>query len=169
MQYPQWWERFLAAFIDGLILAVVGFIITFIFTALAGTSLTALRILGLFAALFNTAIFVGYKLFFESGGWQATPGKMVFGLKVANDAGQRAPLTQVLVRTWPWWISLLGVLGAVLLIGLVLNVILLLAYIGIFCSFFMPPVGRCIHDKTAGLHVIKAGPGMINIQVNTGR
>jgi len=33
--------------------------------------------------------------------------------------------------------------------------------IAIFCTFFMPPGGRCIHDTTAKMYVIKAGPGMI--------
>jgi uncharacterized RDD family membrane protein YckC len=169
MQYPQWWERLLAALIDGLILAVASFLVTFIFTALAGSSMTALRVLGLLAALINTAIYVSYKLFFESGGFQATPGKMVFGLKVSDDAGGRAALLQALIRTWPWWISLLSVLGAALLIGWALNIVVILVFIAIFCSFFLPPGGRCIHDRTAALHVVKAGPGMINIQVNTGR
>jgi uncharacterized RDD family membrane protein YckC len=169
MQYPQWWERLIAALIDGIILAVVGFVIATIFVAMGGYSITAVRILGLFAALINTAIYVGYKVFFEAGAWQATPGKMIFGLKVVDDRGQRANLQQVVLRTWPWWLSLLSVFGAVLLIAWVINLIVFLALVAIFASFFMTPVGRCLHDRTAGLHVIKAGPGMINIQVNTGR
>ena len=113
------------------------------------------------AALISTALVVGYKVFFESGQWQATPGKMVFGLKVVDEGGQRAPIQQVLMRTWPWWLNLLGALGALLLIGTALNLLIALAIIGIFCTFFMPPGGRCIHDTTAKMYVIKAGPGMI--------
>ncbi|HEY7608647.1 MAG TPA: RDD family protein [Alphaproteobacteria bacterium] len=161
MQYPQWWERLLAGLIDGIIMAVVVMIIATILVALGGTSITAIRILGFLAALINTALIVAYKVFFESGKWQATPGKMVFGLKVVDESGQRAPLPQVLMRTWPWWINLLGALGALLLIGWALNLLIAIAIIAIFCTFFMPPGGRCIHDTTAKMYVIKGGPGMI--------
>ena len=161
MQYPQWWERLVAGIIDGVIMAIVVIIISTILVAIGGSSLTAIRILGFIAALISTALVVGYKVFFESGTWQATPGKMVFGLKVVDEGGQRAPLQQVLMRTWPWWLNLLGALGALLLIGMVLNLLIAIAIIAIFCTFFMPPGGRCIHDTTAKMYVIKAGPGMI--------
>ncbi len=161
MQYPQWWERLVPGIIDGIIMAIVVVLIGAIFGALAGSSLTALRLLLFIAVLINTALIVGYKVFFESGPWQATPGKMVFGLKVVDESGQRAPVQQVFMRTWPWWLNLIGALGALLLIGTVLNLLIALAIIGIFCTFFMPPGGRCIHDTTAKMYVIKAGPGMI--------
>lgn len=161
MQYPQWWERLVAGIIDGIIMAIVVFLISFILIAIGGGSLTAIRILGFIAALISTALVVGYKVFFESGTWQATPGKMVFGLKVVDEGGQRGPIKQVFMRTWPWWLNLLGALGALLLIGTALNLLIALAIIGIFCTFFMPPGGRCIHDTTAKMYVIKAGPGML--------
>jgi len=101
MTYPQWWERLVAALIDGIILAIISFIIASILIAIAGYNLTMIRIMGLIAALINTAIFVGYKVFFESGTWQATPGKMVFGLKVVTDGGNRASVQEALMRTWP--------------------------------------------------------------------
>jgi hypothetical protein len=68
---------------------------------------------------------------------------------------------QVLMRTWPWWINLLSALGALLLAGWIFSLLIALAIIGIFCSFFMPPGGRCLHDTTARMYVIKAGPGLI--------
>ncbi|MEQ8701356.1 MAG: RDD family protein [Bauldia litoralis] len=162
MTYPQWWERLLAAVIDAVILAIIVFIINAIFGALAGFNLTMLRIMLLIAVLVNTAIIVGYKVFFESGTWQATPGKMVFGIKVGDAAGARAPMQQVLMRTWPWWLNLIGAIGALTLAGTAINLLIALAMIAIFCTFFMAPQGRCIHDKTANLHVIKAGKGMIS-------
>ena len=162
MQYPQWWERLVAGIIDGVIMAIVTILITTILIAIGGTSGTAIRILGFFAALINTALIVGYKVFFESGKWQATPGKMVFGLKVVDESGQRAPVMQVLMRTWPWWLNLLSALAALLIIGgTLISLLIALAIIGIFCTFFMPPGGRCLHDTTAKMYVIKAGPGLI--------
>ena len=161
MKYPQWWERLVAGIIDGVIMAIVTILISTILIAIGGGSLSAIRILGFFAAVLNTALIVGYKVFFESGQWQATPGKMVFGLKVVDENGQRGPLMQVLMRTWPWWVNLLGALAALLLIGWVINFLIALAIIGVFCTFFMPPGGRCLHDTTARMYVIKAGPGLI--------
>ena len=160
MQYPQWWERLVAGIIDGVIMAIVMLVIGMIFGLMAGSSLTALRILGFIAVLINTALIIGYKVFFESGKWQATPGKMAFGLTVVDESGQRAPIQQVFLRTWPWWLNLLGALGALLLIGWALNLLIALAIIGIFCTFFMPPGGRCIHDATAKMYVVKSGPGL---------
>ncbi len=158
MKYPEWWQRLLAGLIDGVILAIGYMIIIAIFTAIAGFSLTALRILLLLATLIYTAAVVGYKVFFESSPMQATPGKMAFGLKVADESGNRAALKPVLMRTWPWWLYLLGVLDALLLIN-IFSLLAALAIIGIFCTFFMPPLGRTLHDQTANLHVIKAGKG----------
>jgi uncharacterized RDD family membrane protein YckC len=162
MTYPQWWERLVAGIIDGIILMIVIFIINAIFTGIAGFNLTMLRVMLLFAVLVNTAIIVGYKVFFEGGQWQATPGKMVFGIKVADANGARAPIQQVFMRTWPWWLNLIGVIGALTLAGTLINLLIALAIIGIFFTFFMEPLGRCVHDKTANLYVIKAGPGMVS-------
>ena len=161
MQYPQWWERLLAGIIDGIIMAIVVYLLSFIFVSIGGSSLTAVRLLGFIAALISTALVVGYKVFFESGPWQATPGKMVFGLKVVDESGQRAPVQQVLLRTWPWWLNLLGAVGALILVIAPINLLIAVAIIGIFCTFFMPPGGRCIHDSTAKMYVIKGGPGLL--------
>src|SRR5262249_1165885 len=109
----------------------------------------------------NIALFIGYKVFFEGGQWQATPGKMVLGLKAVDEGGQRAPMQQVLLRTWPWWLHLLSALGVLIGAMGILGFLVALAMIGIFCTFFMPPGGRCIHDSTAKMYIIKAGPGMI--------
>ena len=161
MTYPQWWERLVAALIDGIILMIVGFIISAILVSIAGFNVSMIRIMGLIAALINTAIFVGYKVFFEAGQWQATPGKMVFGLKVVTESGGRAAQKEAFLRTWPWWLSLLSALGALLLIGAWFNFLIFLLILAVFLTFFADPVGRCIHDQTAKMHVIKSGKGMI--------
>jgi uncharacterized RDD family membrane protein YckC len=155
MQYPQWWERLLAGIIDGVIMAVVAGIIYSLFFAIGGW------VLGFLAWLINAALFVAYKVFFESGPWQATPGKMVFGLKAVDESGARAAVQQALVRTWPWWLNAINAIGALIGIVGILSFLVTLAIVAIFCTFFMPPGGRCIHDTTAGMYVIKAGPGLV--------
>ncbi len=160
MTYPQWWERLVAAIIDGVILAIVAYIIQSILLSFAGFDLTMWRILGLISVIISVAIVVTYKVLFEAGTWQATPGKMVFGLKVVTDSSGRASQKEALMRTWPWWLGLLNIIGALLVTNLI-GLLIALAIIAIFFTFFMAPVGRCIHDQTANMHVTKAGKGMV--------
>jgi len=156
MTYPQWWERLVAAIIDGIILFIVQFILAAVFIAIVGQIAG-----GMLAILFATGIVVGYKVFFESGTWQATPGKMVFGLQVINESGGRAKPMEAFMRTWPWWIGLIQILGYAIGAPMLLSFLVLLVYIGIVVTFFVDPLGRCIHDATAKMHVIKAGKGAI--------
>lgn len=162
MTYPQWWERLVAGIIDGIIMAVAILLVGLILGVLAFGSVTMARIMSLLATLIGTGVIVGYKVILESSSMQATVGKMVFGLKVVDGAGQRVGMQQALMRTWPWWLNLISVLTMIsLTLGSVLSIVVVLALIGIFCTFFIDPVGRCIHDSTANCHVIKAGEGMI--------
>ena len=155
MTYPEWWQRFLAALIDGVIFVIVVFIVNAIFFAIGGFYLLIL------AALVNTVLFVAYKVIFEGGPLQATPGKMCFGLKLVNDQGARVSQQQAFMRTWPWWLNLLSLLGGIApALGTILSLLVLIAVIVIFATFFMDPVGRCLHDQTAQCHIIKSGKGM---------
>jgi uncharacterized RDD family membrane protein YckC len=155
MTYPEWWQRFLAALIDGVIFIIIALIINAIFVAIGGYYLLIV------AAVVNTALFVAYKVIFEGGPLQATPGKMCFGIKLVNDQGARVSQQQAFMRTWPWWLNLLTLLSAIApALGTILSLLVLIAVIVIFATFFMDPVGRCIHDQTAQCHVIKAGKGM---------
>lgn len=164
MTYPQWWERLVAGLIDGIIMAVVVWLIRLILTQLAFGSLTVFYIMIVFSAAIGTAVVVAYKVFFESSKFQATPGKMVFGLKVVDGAGQRVAPMQALIRTWPWWLNLISVLAIFsFTLSTLLSLLVLLALIAVFCSFFLEPIGRCIHDQSANCHVIKAGEGMIKV------
>jgi uncharacterized RDD family membrane protein YckC len=168
MTYPQWWERLVAAIIDGVIFAVIYFVIEAIFRGIAvslivGGSLFMGQLVMAISVLLYVAAIVVYKLFFEGGKWQATPGKMVFGLKVVADGGGKADTKSVLMRLWPWWIYILVALAWLISLTLagtlyfVVGIVLLV----VAASFFMAPVGRCLHDQTAKLHVIKADKGMV--------
>ena len=168
MTYPQWWERLVAAIIDGIILAVVYFVIELIFRGIATSLLTsgslfiAQLVMAISVVLYVAAI-VAYKGFFEGGKWQATPGKMVFGLQVQSDGGGKPDMKSVIMRTWPWWIYLIVALAWLISLTLAgtLYFVILVVNIVIVASFFMAPVGRCIHDQTANLHIVKSGKGMV--------
>ena len=80
MQYPKAWERFAAAFVDWLLYSVFTFAFFFLLlTAFTFGSLAMQRIVGFLAMLATTFLVIGYKVLFESGALQATPGKLLFG------------------------------------------------------------------------------------------
>jgi len=163
MTYPQWWERLVAAIIDGIILVVVTLIVTLILQAVASGSRGFLMVMTVVATLINFAIIVAYKVVMESSKYQATVGKIVFGLQLTDDAGGRVPMQQALMRTWPWWLQLLTIFAAFsATLGTVLSLLVVIGMILVFCSFFMAPIGRCIHDQTANCHVVKSGKGLID-------
>ena len=161
MQYPKAWERLAAAVVDWLLytvfaLAFTGVLSQFIFGAVAMQ-----RIIGFFAMLLITLLIIAYKVMFEAGRLQATPGKLVFGLKVVDASGGRAGWVPVLLRTWPWWAYLITAITQILLVGYWVHGIIWLGLLALFVTIVLPPGGRCLHDITAGLHVIKADPGMV--------
>jgi len=83
--YAGFWERFGAAFIDGLILIGVNLVIRFLFGQTT-SDVTGLIIGWLYGA------------FLESGPNQATIGKKALGLKVTNMEGERISFAQATGR-----------------------------------------------------------------------
>ncbi|MFO0986686.1 MAG: RDD family protein [Alphaproteobacteria bacterium] len=161
MQYPKAWERFAAAAVDWLLYTVFNFGLILVLTSFAFGSVAMQRIMGFVAMLAAALLIVAYKVLFESGRLQATPGKLVFGLKVADAGGGRAGWVPVLLRTWPWWAFFITAITQILLVGYWVHGIIWLGLVGLFATIVLPPGGRCLHDITAGLHVVKAGPGMV--------
>ena len=161
MQYPKAWERFAAAAVDWLLYTVFNFGLILVLTSFAFGSVAMQRIMGFAAMLAAALLIVAYKVLFESGRLQATPGKLVFGLKVVDAGGGRAGWVPVLLRTWPWWAFFITAITQILLVGYWVHGIIWLGLVGLFATIVLPPGGRCLHDITAGLHVVKAGPGMV--------
>jgi uncharacterized RDD family membrane protein YckC len=162
MQYPKAWERFAAAFVDWLLYSVFAFAFFFLLlTAFTFGSPAMQRIVGFLAMLATAFLVIAYKVTFESGRLQATPGKLVFGLKVVDANCGRAGWIPVLLRTWPWWVYLITAITQILLVGYWVYGIIWLGLLGLFVTILLPPGGRCLHDITVGLHVIKGGAGMM--------
>lgn len=161
MQYPKAWERLAAAVVDWLLYTVFALAFTGVLSQFILGSLAMQRIIGFIAMLLITLLIIAYKVLFEAGRLQATPGKLVFGLRVVDANGGRAGWVPVLLRTWPWWAYLITALTQILLVGYWVHGIIWLGLLGLFVTIVLPPGGRCLHDITAGLHVIKAGSGMV--------
>ena len=161
MEYPKFHERLGAAVIDWLLYTVFAMGFALVMTQFAFGGGTGLRLMGFLGMLLITLIIVGYKVMFEGGRLQATPGKLVFGLKVVDPNGGRPTWMQALLRTWPWWAYLILAVTAVLLVSYWVQGLIWLGLLGVLCTYLLPPGGRCLHDLTAGLYVVKDGPGLI--------
>lgn len=127
--YASFWERFGAAFIDGLILLVPNLIITFAFRN--GGSGSAL------GSLLNIAISWLYAALQESGPHQATFGKRAMRIKVVNEAGGRIGFGQATGRHFGKLVS---------------SLILCIGYL----MMLWDDRKQTLHDKMAGTFVVAA-------------
>lgn len=119
-RYGGFWIRFVAKFVDGLILWVVGMLITVlagfsIFGRHSAFTMTPARLaLYIFINLLQFAIGISYSTFLV-GKYGATLGKMIFGLKIVMPDGGRVTYLRALGRHFAEWIS-----GMTLLIGYIM-------------------------------------------------
>ncbi len=124
--------RFLARFIDGIIVAVVSFLLAF-----AVDSVTDIWITGLFSGVLTFAYFL---LFEITQGW--TPGKKILGLRVLGPGGAPKPTAQQSAIR-----NAFTLLAIIPFVGGVLGVI---AYIVIAVTINNSPTKQGKHDELAG-------------------
>jgi uncharacterized RDD family membrane protein YckC len=149
---PEWWERAVAAVIDGMMFAVPGFILQVVLIRVAFGNQTLMLGMAWLAIAASVLAFVLYKAWMESRRRQATLGKMLLGLKVVAADGGRPSFRQSVLRTWPWWFALLT--GFEILLSLAALAVLLAAYL----SALVAKDGRGWHDRAAGCRVVADGP-----------
>jgi uncharacterized RDD family membrane protein YckC len=115
VRYGGFWIRFVAAIIDGVIVQVVVMPLSFIVGgvtgfagAMGGMAHAGLPIMGGILGFF---IGVGgawlYEALMESSTRQATLGKMIFGMRVTDLAGNRISFARATGRHFGKWISAL--------------------------------------------------------------
>ncbi|WP_428897253.1 putative membrane protein YckC [Parelusimicrobium proximum] len=92
--YAGFWKRFVAVFVDGIILTAFLFGAAIVLSVILGGSEPG-QTIGSFAIL--AAIFL-YNPVFESSSWQATPGKKVMGIKVTDMAGNPVSFWRAVAR-----------------------------------------------------------------------
>lgn len=115
--YAGFWKRFAAAFIDGLITAVLGMIAGGIWGFMYGASTGRID-----AAVFlgqAASIFVGWVYFasFESSSRQATPGKMALGIIVTDYYGRKIGFGKATGRHFGKIVSALLLLAGFIMIA----------------------------------------------------
>ncbi len=139
-KYADFAARALAALIDGVIVAIP---INILF---GGPSQIASGMNALILAL----AFLGYKVYFETSDWQATPGKMLMRLKVQTVSGGRLEYQQAVIRSTPYWLpSLLGFLS-----GILAFIAALVAVVS-FVAVMSRERNQGYHDTAAGSVVVK--------------
>jgi uncharacterized RDD family membrane protein YckC len=112
VHYGGFWIRVVAAIIDGVILRVVVAPVSMIFGGLgiagtmSGLPHRGLAILGggvtFILLLFGSWL---YEAFMESSSYQATLGKMIFGMKVTDLNGNRISFERATGRHFAKWLS----------------------------------------------------------------
>ena len=125
LHYAGFWDRFGAAFIDGLILVIPEFVVEYIM----GTD-------GTQSFLFNLVLNWLYFSLQESGAAQATIGKKALGLKVTNLSGDRISFGQATGRFFGKYLS-----AIILFIG--------------YLMMLWDEKKQTLHDKMAGTLVLK--------------
>lgn len=109
MDYGGFWIRFLAVFLDGIILFIPGFLlnlgIEFLAAGMSGDSVNpVLALLIAILYLASIGIRVGYETFFI-GRFGQTPGKMVCGVKVVRSDGSSLTYLRAFARYWAKMLS----------------------------------------------------------------
>lgn len=99
MVYSGFWRRFVASFLDGLIMLIPAWFLGMLLPYVGGI------ILGLI-----------YKPVFEASALKGTPGKAMMGMVVLSETGERLTLKQAYIR---YFCSILS--GLVLCIGYLMN------------------------------------------------
>jgi uncharacterized RDD family membrane protein YckC len=112
VQYGGFWIRVVAAIVDAIILRVVVAPVSFIFGGLGmagmmgGLPHRGLEMLGggvtIILLIFGSWL---YEAFMESSSYQATLGKMIFGMKVTDLNGNRISFERATGRHFAKWLS----------------------------------------------------------------
>ncbi|MBE9178168.1 RDD family protein [Oculatella sp. LEGE 06141] len=136
MRYANFWTRFAASLIDGIILyilgAIAGFMIGFVYGLTTGTSEGAALLGGIAGLLVGWL----YYALMESSPQQATLGKQAMGIVVTDENGDRISFGKATGRHFGKFIS---------------SIILLIGYI--MAAF--TEKRQALHDMMAGTLVVK--------------
>ena len=139
-EYAGFWIRFGASFIDGLIVSAGSSVTVVIVSVLTHSTLNKEFLASPaynFASLINMILGWLYYVLQESSPAQATPGKMIFGLRVTDMNGERISFLRATGRYFGKWVS---------------SMILFIGYI--MAAFSSRK--QALHDKMAGCLVVKA-------------
>ena len=142
MEYAGFWRRFVAWFIDNILLSIVFWLLVLILASIGGDGGAVIAYL-----IGIVGIFV-YFAYFESSESQATVGKMALGIQVTDVNGQRVSFGKALGRN----------------LGKIISALII--YIGYIMAAFTEKK-QALHDIMAGTLVVKKGTATQPVSADT--
>jgi uncharacterized RDD family membrane protein YckC len=122
--FKGFWIRLVAAILDSIILFVMALIISFALAVIAVTLLGEEAVIATFLLTFlsfGLALLL-YKPLMEGSEYQATFGKVILGMKVVNQNGNRLSMSESFLRTIVYvgmlsvpGINIIGLLGVIMI------------------------------------------------------
>lgn len=163
--YAGFWRRVLASLVDSVLQLVTAAVFIFLaflsdgslYAAIEAEDLEMLRLMEMYFVGGVTLIIMSYHTLFESSPMQATPGKLLFAIKVTDSVGQPIGLIHAAFRSWPLWI--VGVFSVIDAAtgsegsALIANLLSLVACIVV--AFTAQKQG--LHDILAGTLLVRRG------------
>ena len=147
--YAGFWKRAVAAFIDGFILSLLYLPARILFTFFyaVGFSFIEIYLIG------TTIVLMVYMCGSEGSSWQASPGKMILGIKVTDTAFQRISYIQAAIRRfWPPFFLIMFLANVQIKLFLFL---FLLYFIDCVMAAFTPKK-QAFHDMIGQTYVVNA-------------
>ncbi len=142
--YAGFWRRFLAKFIDLVIVGVVNIVVAFLLGMMLafapkgsdpGAAVGMALVIQILIQLSGIALALGYAIFFIRK-YDATPGKMALGLRLLRADGSRLSSGRIVGRYFAEWLSSMTLL------------------IGYLMVAFDKEQRRALHDRVADTRVI---------------
>ena len=117
--FKGFWIRFVASFIDGIILLILIILLASISFVIFGAALGEGAGVGMFLLVFILASIatILYKPIMEASEYQGTVGKYALGMKVIDKNGRRITMTSSFLRTI---LYIIGAQGFLLCLGVVM-------------------------------------------------
>ena len=117
--FKGFWIRFVASFIDGIILLILIILLASISFVIFGAALGEGAGVGMFllVLILASVATILYKPIMEASEYQGTVGKYALGMKVVDQNGQRITMTSSFLRTI---LYIIGAQGFLLCLGVVM-------------------------------------------------
>jgi uncharacterized RDD family membrane protein YckC len=117
--FKGFWIRFVASFIDGIILLILIILLASVSLVIFGAALGEGAGVGMFLLVFILASIatILYKPIMEASEYQGTVGKYALGMKVVDQNGKRITMTSSFLRTI---LYIIGAQGFLLCLGVIM-------------------------------------------------
>lgn len=159
-------NRFIAAFIDFIILGVIGFIVSAVTTSVLGDNILGgifgnFRVPSVLSSIVAVVIMLAVSGAYFIGTWTrmqgATVGMRLLKLQV-RDATTGGPITQQqAINRWLFFGAPLAISWFQVFLGLILSIVVLVYYIYLLITIAQSPTRQGLHDQQGKTVVAKVG------------